>query len=66
MFEILLDGPVERVTGEAEIVRHAVPDRGGVSGIGVHFLSFENRGRHALDNILEDAIAEPSVGDFDA
>ena len=66
MFEILLEGPVERVTGEAEIVRRAIPDRGGVSGIGIHFLSFENQGRDALDDILEDALSEPLSGDFDA
>ncbi len=65
-FEILLDGPMGRVTGEAEIVRRADPDRGGVSGIGGHFLTFENKGRDALDTILEDALAEPLPGDFDA
>lgn len=66
MFEILLEGSGERVTGEAEIVRRAVPERGGVAGIGVHFLTFENQGRDALDSILEDALSVPLVGDFDA
>ena len=66
VFEILLDGTEERVAGEAEIVRRAIPDRGGVSGIGVHFLAFKNHGRDALDDILEDALAEPLDQNFDA
>jgi DNA-binding NarL/FixJ family response regulator len=65
-FEILLDGSTERVSGEAEVIRRAVPDRGGVSGIGVHFLTFESHGRDALDNVLEDALAEPLDANFDA
>jgi DNA-binding NarL/FixJ family response regulator len=66
VFEILLQGSVERVTGEAEVVRCAIPDRGGVSGIGVHFLGFENHGRDVLDGVLEDAFAEPLDAKFDA
>ena len=66
VFEILLEDPEGRVTGEAEIVRHAIPDRGGVVGIGVQFLSFTNHSRDVLDNVLEDALAEPVGGDFDA
>ena len=66
VFEILLDGTEERVAGEAEIVRRAIPDRGGVSGIGVHFLTFKNHGRDSLDDILEDALAEPLGQSFDA
>lgn len=65
-FEILLQGSEERVAGEAEVVRIAVPDRGGVAGIGVHFLGFENHGRDALDGVLEDAFAEPLDANFDA
>jgi len=65
-FEILLKGPEERVTGEAKIVRRAVPDRGGVAGIGVHFLTFKNHGRDELDQVLEDVLGEPLDGNFDA
>jgi len=65
-FEILLEGPFDRVAGEAEIVRRAIPDRGGISGVGIHFLSFLESGREVLDNVLEDALADPMNNDFDA
>lgn len=59
VFEIMLEGATERVTGLAEIVRHALPDRGGVVGVGVRFLKFKDQGRTALSNVLEDAFTEP-------
>jgi DNA-binding NarL/FixJ family response regulator len=66
VFEILLEDPDGKVTGLAEIVRRAIPDRGGVVGIGVHFLNFKNHGRHSLYNALEDALVDPLGEEIDA
>ena len=65
-FEILIKDADGRVTGEAEIVRRALPDRGGVAGVGVHFLAFTNHGRDVLDEILEDVFSDPVGEIFDA
>jgi hypothetical protein len=52
MFEILTGDGNGKVSGEAEIVRHAVADRGGVDGIGVRILGFTGDGRQRLETIL--------------
>ena len=66
VFEIVFEDPEGRVTGDAQIVRHAVPNRDGVTGVGVRFLNFTNQGREALDAVLEDALADLLDNDFDA
>jgi len=48
----------EAVRGDAEIVRHAVLDCGGVEGVGVRFLAFKNSGRELLDAVLADALGD--------
>jgi hypothetical protein len=57
-FEILLEGTFKKLTGLAEIVRHASPGNGGVVGIGVRFLKFKGHGRGVLSNALENAFSE--------
>lgn len=66
VFEIVSDDSEVKVTGEAHIVRHALPDRDGVTGVGVRFLNFTNQGREILGSVLEDALADLLDNDFDA
>ena len=49
----------EPVSAKAEVVRKADPDRDGVEGVGVRFLSFEGDGRKRLEAILGDAFHIP-------
>ena len=50
------DGPV---SAKAEVVRKADPDRDGVEGVGVRFLSFACDGRQRLEAILGEAFHIP-------
>ena len=47
------------VSGKAEVVRKADPDRDGVGGIGVRFISFAGDGRDRLEAILGEAFHIP-------
>jgi hypothetical protein len=51
------DGEAE-VVGRAEVVRHAVAERGGVDGIGVRVLEFFGDGRDTLEMILAEYLSE--------
>ena len=62
VFEILIEDREGAVIGDAEIVRHASKDREGVDGIGVRFLGFREDCKDTLDEIIEDAFADP-LGD---
>lgn len=56
-FEFLADNGYEMVSGQAEIVRCAVVDRGGINGIGLRFLDFDGNGRQRIEAVLNDALA---------
>ena len=62
VFEILIEDREGAVIGDAEIVRHASKDREGVDGIGVRFLGFREDCKDTLDEIIENAFADP-LGD---
>ena len=49
----------EPVSAKAEVVRKADPDRDGVKGIGVRFLSFAGDSRERLESILGEAFHIP-------
>jgi hypothetical protein len=50
---------VEPVAAKAEVVRKADPERDGIEGIGVRFLSFAGDSRNRLQTILGDAFSIP-------
>lgn len=62
VFEILIEDREGAVIGDAEIVRRASKDREGVDGIGVRFLGFREDCKDTLDEVIEDAFADP-LGD---
>jgi DNA-binding NarL/FixJ family response regulator len=59
ILSIDIDPDEEPVSGKAEVVRRADPDRDGVEGIGVRFLSFAGDGRKRLEAILGEAFQIP-------
>jgi DNA-binding NarL/FixJ family response regulator len=59
VFEILIEDREGAVIGDAEIVRRASKDREGLDGIGVRFLGFRDDCRDVLDEVIEDAFADP-------
>ena len=59
ILSIDIDPDEEPVSGKAEIVRRADPDRDGVEGIGVRFLSFAGDSRKRLEAILGEAFQIP-------
>jgi DNA-binding NarL/FixJ family response regulator len=59
ILSIDIDPDEEPVSGKAEVVRKADPDRDGVEGIGVRFLSFAGDGRQRLEAILGEAFHIP-------
>lgn len=59
ILSIDIDPDDEPVSGKAEVVRKADPDRDGVEGIGVRFLSFAGDGRQRLEAILGEAFHIP-------
>jgi hypothetical protein len=58
-FEFLADNGNDMVSGQAEIVRCAVADHGGVNGIGIRFLDFDGNGRQRIEAVLSDALVKP-------
>ena len=59
ILSIDIDPEDEPVSGKAEVMRKADPDRDGVEGIGVRFLTFEGNGRERLEAILGEAFHIP-------
>jgi hypothetical protein len=59
IISIDVDPEDEPVSGKVEVVRKADPDRDGVEGIGVRFLSFAGDGRERLEAILGEAFHIP-------
>jgi hypothetical protein len=59
ILSIDIDPEDEPVSGKAEVVRKADPDRDGVEGIGVRFLAFAGDGRERLEAILGEAFHIP-------
>ena len=59
VFSIDVDPDQEPVSGKAEVVRKADPERDGVEGIGVRFISFEGDSRQRLEAILGRAFQLP-------
>jgi CheY-like chemotaxis protein len=59
ILSIDIDPDEEPVSGKAEVVRKADPERDGVEGIGVRFLSFAGDGRKRLEAILGEAFNIP-------
>jgi hypothetical protein len=58
-FEFLAGNGNDMVSGQAEIVRCAVADHGGVNGIGIRFLDFDGNGRQRIEAVLNDALVKP-------
>ena len=53
-------GPQEEpVAAKAEIVRKADPEREGITGFGIHFLSFAGDSQQRLESILGAAFRIP-------
>ena len=48
------------VSAKAEVVRLARKDRGGIEGVGLHFLSFAGDGKEKIEAVLEEAFTELS------
>jgi hypothetical protein len=51
-FELPLPGEREPLRGEAEVVRHTVPDVEGLQGIGVRFVALKGDGNLRLKRVL--------------
>jgi Tfp pilus assembly protein PilZ len=59
ILSIDIDNQEEPVSAKGEVVRKADPDRDGVEGIGVRFLSFAGDSRERLEAILGEAFHIP-------
>ncbi len=59
VLSIDIDNQDEPVSAKAEVVRKADPDRDGVKGIGVRFLTFAGDSRERLEAILGEAFHIP-------
>jgi hypothetical protein len=59
VLSIDIDPQVEPVAAKAEIVRSADPDREGIEGFGIRFLSFAGDSRERLEAILGEAFHIP-------
>ena len=60
ILSIDIDRQDEPVSAKAEVVRKADPNRDGVEGIGVRFLSFAGDSRERLEAILGEAFHIPN------
>jgi len=58
---INLGGRQGTVSAKAEVVRLARNDRGGIEGVGLHFLGFASDGREKIEAVLDEAFADPLV-----
>ena len=59
ILSIDIDPEVEPVSGKAEVVRKTDPEREGIAGVGVRFLSFAGDSRQRLEAILGEAFHIP-------
>jgi hypothetical protein len=59
VFDVTIPENGDTVSGEAEIVRHATTERGGVDGVGVRFLEFYGDGRERVRAALTRALINP-------
>ena len=58
---INLGGQQGPVSAKAEVVRLARNDRGGIEGVGLHFLSFAGDGKEKIEAVLDEAFTEPPI-----
>lgn len=58
---INLGGHKGPVSAKAEVVRLARNDRGGIQGVGLHFLSFAGDGKEKIQAVLDEAFTEPPI-----
>jgi len=58
---INLGGQRDPVSAKAEVVRLARNDRGGIEGVGLHFLSFAGDGKEKIEAVLDEAFTEPPI-----
>jgi CheY-like chemotaxis protein len=58
---INLGGQHGPVSAKAEVVRLARNDRGGIEGVGLHFLSFAGDGKEKIEAVLDEAFPEPPI-----
>jgi hypothetical protein len=58
---INLGGQKGPVTAKAEVVRLARNDRGGIEGVGLHFLSFAGDGKEKIEAVLDEAFTETPI-----
>ena len=58
---INLGGQKGPVNAKAEVVRLARNDRGGVEGVGLHFLSFAGDGKEKIEAVLDEAFTETPI-----
>ena len=59
ILSIYIEDQYEPVSAKAEVVREADPERDGVEGVGVRFLTFAGDSRERLEAILGEAFHIP-------
>jgi Tfp pilus assembly protein PilZ len=52
----------ELISAKGRVVRCAIPERGGVKGVGIHFQSFAGGAKDLIEAVLAEALADP-LGD---